>query len=205
MPEAQGRKGFHFQAMEFSFVVEANITAVRVLNAILVRIKEAFVGTSAKSSGKLDTFDLAILEILQTNNTTPQRAISEQVNLSPAAVHRRIRQMQESGVIVGNYAAVDPQSVGRPLTIVVEVDIESERIDLLDAAKRSFTSDPAVQQCYYVTGDADFVLIIIVASMADYEALTRRLFFVNNNVKKFRTLVVMDRVKTGVSVDLTDP
>ncbi|TDH35162.1 Lrp/AsnC family transcriptional regulator [Pseudohoeflea suaedae] len=160
--------------------------------------------TLGKSVGKLDSFDLAILEILQRDNTTPQRTIGEEVNLSPAAVHRRIRQMQKTGVIVGNYSAIDPQRVGRPLTIVVEVDIESERIDLLDAAKRSFTNDPAVQQCYYVTGEADFVLIVIVPSMTDYEALTRRLFFVNNNVKKFRTLVVMERVKTGVAIDLTD-
>lgn len=155
-------------------------------------------------SGKipLDPFDLAILEILQRNNMTPQRLIGEEVNLSPAAVHRRIRRMQDEGVIVGNYAVIDPAQVGLPFTIVVEVNVESERLDLLDAAKRSFAEDPEVQQCYYVTGDADFVLIVNVPSMAAYEALTRRLFFGNHNVKRFRTLVVMDRIKAGLAVSL---
>lgn len=148
----------------------------------------------------LDSFDLAILGILQGDNTTPQRAIGERVNLSAAAVHRRIKRMEADGVIVGNIASVDPARVGRPITIIVEVGIENERLDLLDAAKKSFSAAPEVQQCYYVTGDADFVLVITVASMAEYEALTRRLFFENHNVKRFRTLVVMDRIKTGLAV-----
>lgn len=150
----------------------------------------------------LDEFDLAILEILQRDNSMSQRTIAERVNLSPAAVHRRIRRMREEGVIVGNYAVADPARVGLPITIVVEVHVESERLDLLDATKRSFANDPQVQQCYYVTGEADFVLIVTVASMGEYEALTRRLFFENHNVKRFRTLVVMDRIKAGLAVPL---
>ena len=61
-------------------------------------------------------------------------------------------------------------------------------------------SGPEVQQCYYVTGDADFMLVITVATMAEYEALARRLFDDNKNVKWFRTIVVMDRVKAGMTV-----
>ena len=152
----------------------------------------------------LDSFDLAILEILQQDNTTPQRVIGEKVNLSAAAVHRRIRRLEADAVITGNVACVDPARVGRPITIVVQVGIESERLDLLDATKHSFSKAPEVQQCFYVTGEADFVLIITVASMSEYEALTRRLFFQNHNVKRFRTLVVMDRVKTGLAVPLHD-
>jgi DNA-binding Lrp family transcriptional regulator len=157
------------------------------------------------SPAELDRFDLAILDILQQDNTTPQRLIGEKVNLSTAAVHRRIRRLEGEGVIAGNVASIDPARVGRPITIVVDVQVESERLDMLDATKRSFSSAPEVQQCYYVTGDADFVLIITVASMGEYEALTRKLFFGNHNVKRFRTLVVMDRIKTGVTVPLQQP
>lgn len=157
---------------------------------------------SARGLSGLDRFDLAILDILQRDNTTPQRLIGEQVHLSAAAVHRRIRRMEADGVIAGNVVSVDPGRVGRPITIVVEVHIESERLDLLDGAKKSFAEAPEVQQCYYVTGDADFVLIVTVATMSEYEALTRRLFFQNHNVKRFRTLVVMDRIKTSLAVPL---
>jgi DNA-binding Lrp family transcriptional regulator len=152
----------------------------------------------ALSKPPVDAFDLAILRILQKDNTTPQRRIGEAVNLSAPAVQRRIKRMEEAGVISANVALIDPEKVGYPLTIVVEVELESERLELIDKAKRAFASAPEVQQCYYVTGEADFVLVVVASSMADYEALTRRLFFGNQNVKRFRTLVAMDRVKTGL-------
>ncbi|SDP89373.1 Lrp/AsnC family transcriptional regulator [Phyllobacterium sp. OV277] len=150
----------------------------------------------------LDHFDLAILDILQRDNATPQRIIGEAVNLSAPAVQRRIKRMEETGIIQANIAVLDPAKVGQPITLFVEVEVESERIDLIDAAKRSFAAAAEVQQCYYVTGEADFILVVIVASMTEYEALTRRLFFGNHNVKRFRTVVVMDRVKTGMTIPL---
>jgi DNA-binding Lrp family transcriptional regulator len=155
---------------------------------------------SITPSAELDDYDIAILKILQADNTVPQRVIGERVHLSAAAVQRRIRRMEDDGVIIGHVALVDPVRVGRPITIVVEVDMESEQAVLLDAAKKSFLADLDVQQCYYVAGDADFVLIVTVASMDDYQALTRRLFFDNANVKRFRTLVVMDKIKAELSV-----
>ncbi|MEI9417420.1 MULTISPECIES: Lrp/AsnC family transcriptional regulator [unclassified Mesorhizobium] len=152
--------------------------------------------------GSLDSFDLAILTILQRDNTTPQRLIGEAVNLSAPAVQRRIKRMEQTGVIAGNVAIVEPAALGQPITIFVEVELESERTELIDAAKRQFSAEPQVQQCYYVTGESDFILIITVADMGAYEALTRKLFFGSNNVRKFRTFVAMDRVKVGLTVPL---
>lgn len=150
----------------------------------------------------LDSFDLAILGILQRDASTPQRVIGEAVSLSAAAVQRRIRRMEEAGVIQANVAVIDPSHVGHPLTIFVEVELISETAEQIDAVKREFASLPEVQQCYYVTGEADFVLVMVVPSMGSYEALTRRLFFGNSNVKRFRTFVAMDRVKVGLAVPL---
>ncbi|UVF18134.1 Lrp/AsnC family transcriptional regulator [Microvirga terrae] len=152
----------------------------------------------------LDRHDRAILAILQRNNATPQRLIGEAVNLSAPAVQRRIRRMEEAGVITANVAVVDPARLGPSITIVVEVEVISETAELIDAAKREFAAIPEVQQCYYVTGEADFVLIVVVPTMTAYEALTRRLFFGNNNVKRFRTLVAMDRIKVGLTVPVAE-
>lgn len=151
-------------------------------------------------AGDLDSFDLAILEILQRDNTTPQRTIGEAVNLSAAAVQRRIKRMQQSGVIQANVAVVDPARLGRPITLLVEVAVESERADLIERLKKSLAAAPEVQQCYYVTGETDFVVVITVATMSEYEALAHRLFFKNQNVRRFQTLVVMGRVKVGLEV-----
>ncbi len=152
---------------------------------------------------EIDHFDRRILAILQRNNKMPQREIGERVNLSAPAVQRRISRLEESGIIAANVAIAAPEKLGRALTIVVEVGIESERIEELDALKSSFRKAPEVQQCYYVTGEADFVLVVLVADMAEYEALTRRLFFGNPNVRKFRTLVTMDRVKFDTAIDIS--
>lgn len=149
---------------------------------------------------RLDAFDRKILAILQQDNTTPQRTIGEAVSLSAPAVQRRIKRMTEDGVIRANVAVVDPAAVGQSITLFVEVEVISETAEHIEAAKRAFAATPEIQQCYYVTGEADFILVITVPVMADYEALTRRLFFGNNNVKRFRTFVAMDRVKVGLGV-----
>jgi Lrp/AsnC family leucine-responsive transcriptional regulator len=164
---------------------------------------EVTLDRGAKSStADLDRFDLDILDILQRDNMTSQRAIGEAINLSAPAVQRRIKKMEEAGVIKANVAVIDPPSVGQAITILVEVHVESERIDLLDATKIRLAAAPEVQQCYYVTGDADFILVITVPTMSDYETFTRRLFFENANVKRFRTLVVMDRVKVSLTIPI---
>lgn len=147
----------------------------------------------------LDGFDRAILEIVQRDNTTPLRVLSEHVNLSPASVQRRLKRLEESGVITGYVAVVDPVRVGKPITIVVEVMTDSTNISVLEAMKKSFAV-PEVQQCYYVTGEADFVLIVNVANMQEYQSLSRRLFAENPNVRWFKTMVALDRLKVGLEV-----
>jgi Lrp/AsnC family transcriptional regulator, leucine-responsive regulatory protein len=154
------------------------------------------------NNSPLDRFDRAILAILQSDNTTPQRTIGRDIGLSAPAVQRRIKKMQGNGVINANIAVVNPAHVGQQITIVVEIEVISETIHLLDAIKHQFQSASEVQQCYYVTGDADFVMIVVVPTMADYESFTRRYFFSNANIKKFKSFVVMDRVKVGLAIDL---
>jgi len=150
----------------------------------------------------LDKFDLAILKVLQKDNLTPQRTIGESIGLSAAAVQRRIKRMRETGVISADITVINREKVGRMITLFVEVKMESEKIELIDQAKNSFRSAPEVQQCYYVTGETDFVLVIIAPSMYDYEQLTRRLFFSNKNIKSFRTIVTLDIVKEGLEIPL---
>lgn len=150
----------------------------------------------------LDRFDLAILDILQADNTTPQRAIAQAVNLSAPAVERRIQRLKDSGVIRANVAVLDPVKVGKPLTIVLEVHLDNERPDRTAPLRARIAAEDAVQQCYSVTGEADYLLVVNVASMADYEALTRRLFEGDDNIKRFRTSVALASLKTGLRVPL---
>ncbi|HSX55149.1 MAG TPA: Lrp/AsnC family transcriptional regulator [Sphingomonas sp.] len=154
--------------------------------------------TAAKRT--LDSFDRAILRILQRDNKTPQRRIGEAVNLSAAAVQRRIAAMEEAGIIARNVAVVDTHAVAMTITSIVEVQMINEHQQTADAARALFQATPEVQQCYYVTGGISFVLVIVAPDMPSYEALTRRLFNENQAVANFRSLIALDRVKTGSEI-----
>ncbi|MDH4873990.1 Lrp/AsnC family transcriptional regulator [Pseudomonas sp. BN515] len=148
----------------------------------------------------LDAFDLKLIHHVQQDASLSQAELGNRVNLSSAAVNRRLKRLGDEGVIRKTVALVDPQQLGHGLTIIAEVEVESERLDLLDAMKRSFLACPQVQQCYYVAGEFDFVLVLACRSMEQYTELTRQLFFESNNVKRFRTLVSMSNVKVGLEV-----
>lgn len=148
----------------------------------------------------LDEFDRAILRIVQKDNRTPQRQIAERVNLSAAAVQRRIAAMENAGIIAGNTAVVNVQAVSMSITAIVEIRLKDERIETVDTAKTLFRSAPEVQQCYYVTGGISFILIVVAPDMSAYEEITRRLFAQNDSVASYRSLIALDRVKAGSAV-----
>jgi Lrp/AsnC family transcriptional regulator, leucine-responsive regulatory protein len=149
---------------------------------------------------ELDSFDLKILAIVQENNQTPHREIGEQVNLSVPSVARRLQKLRSAGVIAADRSILNPDALGSRVTIITHVSAENEAIELLDQMKARFEACEQVQQCYYVTGDVDFILIFCTRDMAEYTALTRTLFFAEGNVQSFRTFVVMERVKTTLDV-----
>jgi Lrp/AsnC family leucine-responsive transcriptional regulator len=149
----------------------------------------------------LDSYDRKILNVLQVNNRISQRELAEEVNLSPSAVNRRISALEAAGVIQFNVSIVDPALVGRPITIIVEVKLENERLDLLDEIKKRFVNCPQVQQVYYVTGDFDFLLVMNVRDMGEYEQLTRELFFFGN-IKQFKTFVAMQNNKRTFAIPI---
>ncbi len=150
----------------------------------------------------MDSADYALLRLLQENARQNLDILSDKSGLSVASVQRRLKKLRDEGVIEKEIAVLDPEKTGYPMTFIVMVEMEREQLDQLDAFKRTARADVQVQQCYYVTGEADFCLICVAENMSDFEALTHRLFFGNRNVRRFRTSVVMDRTKTGLSIPL---
>lgn len=154
----------------------------------------------------LDRFDRAILREVQKNAKTPLRDIGARVHLSAAAVQRRLRRMEREGVVHANVAVVDPRACGAMITVVVEVELEREHTKAIEQLKTRLRAAPQVQQCYYVTGRTDFLLVVVVPDMTTYEAFISEYFFDDPDIKRFESLVVMDRVKAGLDVDIpADP
>ena len=151
---------------------------------------------------QLDRVDRRILDAMQQNNRMTSEELGELVGLSPTACQRRLKRLRADKVIEADVSIVAPKIVGRPVTMLALVSLERERADIVDRFKSAIRSTKEVMIGFYVTGDADFVLIITARDMEDYEQFTRRFFYENNDIKGFKTMVVMDRVKAGFTVPI---
>lgn len=147
-----------------------------------------------------DQADRILLDQLQTDATQGIDALAHACGLSVASVQRRLKRLRASGAIAREVAQLEPAAVGLPMTFVIMVELERERREQLADFRARVRDEPQVQQAYYVTGESDFALVCVARDMADFEALTHRLFFENGNVRRFRTSVVMERTKVGLSV-----
>jgi Lrp/AsnC family transcriptional regulator, leucine-responsive regulatory protein len=150
----------------------------------------------------IDAIDAQILTALQKDNRLTSDQLSALVNLSPTAVQRRVKRLRAAGVIEADVSIVSPSAVGRPILMLVSVSLEHERADIIDRFKQSIRAAPEIMSGYYVTGEADFVLIVTAKSMEHYESFIRRFFYNTPNVKSFKTLVVVDRVKSGFTLPI---
>ncbi|EPL5054643.1 Lrp/AsnC family transcriptional regulator [Pectobacterium brasiliense] len=150
----------------------------------------------------LDRFDLSILDMLQTNNRLPHSAIAEKVGLSTPSVQRRISRLEDKGVIRANIALIEPAYVGNPVTAVIESRLTEDRSIVMDRAKRYFRNVDEIQQCYFVNGGVSFIIIMIARDLQHFERLVRQHFADNQDILTYKTLIVLDPVKTGMKVPL---
>lgn len=148
----------------------------------------------------MDNFEARILNALQRNARVTAETLSAQVGLSPDACRKRLARLRASDYIEAEIAVLNPARAGRGLILIVEVTLQNEHKAHLDRFKAAMQAAPEVMQCYYVTGNADFILILSAKDMSDFESFTRRYFFAEDNVLRFRTSAVMDRVKTGFAI-----
>ena len=151
---------------------------------------------------KLDSFDLKILELIQVNNKITSQVLAKKVGLSSSACQRRINSMRKAKIIKKDVSVIDQNIIGRQITIVVQVLSDKEGIEYSEEFKKLMIKAPEVMQCYYVTGDYDYVLIATFVDMEEYELFTRKYFLNNNNIKRFSSMVVMNRVKENLSIPL---
>jgi Lrp/AsnC family transcriptional regulator, leucine-responsive regulatory protein len=152
---------------------------------------------------KLDSFDRQILNLVQENASRTAEQLSESVSLSISAIQRRLRRLHEMGVIQRNIAVADPQLLGRPTFFVVALQIERERPELLGQLRRWLANEAQVQQAFYVTGEADFALIVTAPDTASYDELMARMVKENANIRRFTTNVALGIVKRGLAIPVS--
>jgi len=147
----------------------------------------------------IDDADRRLMDLLQADASRSNQALAEAAHLSPATCLRRVRRLRQIGLIDREVAILDPDrlatALGHGLTALVELTLERQGAEHLDALEWRLVAEPAVQQCYRVSPGPDFVLVVYVPDMPDYLALSRRLFTADLNVRNVKTYFSTRRTK----------
>ena len=148
----------------------------------------------------LDELDLRLLTLLQDDASRSNQALAQAAGVSPATALRRVRRLVESGVIERTVAVVAPQALGVGLSAVVEVTLDRQGAEHLDAFEARAVAEGAVQQCWRVSPGPDFVLVMHARDMPGYQALAQRLFTQDANVRNVKTYFAIKRGKFTTEV-----
>ncbi|MEO8014476.1 MAG: Lrp/AsnC family transcriptional regulator [Polaromonas sp.] len=154
----------------------------------------------------LDKLDKAILRRLQENGRETYDQLAGQVGLSPSAVLRRVKRLEETSVIDRYVALVKPESVGLGLTAYITVrlekHLESHKRNPMDLFRASVQTWPEVVECAALTGEMDYLLRVLVADMAHYSRFIMDTLLRHASVQDCKTSFVLDRVKSTTAVPL---
>jgi len=120
---------------------------------------------------ELDALDRAILGALLEDGRLSQVELAERVPLSPTAIARRIRALEERGVIQGYQACINRQALGLGMTVIVHIGLTSQSEDLLEAFEKAVAAAPSVVSCHLMSGEDDYLLTVLARDLADYERI----------------------------------
>ena len=135
----------------------------------------------------IDATDRRILTVLQKDGRITNAELSEQVNLSPSACHRRVQRLEEDGFIAGYVALLDTRKLGRPTTVFVEITLQGQADDLLDAFEREVAKVPDILECHLMAGTADYLIKIMAEDTEDFARIHRRFLSRLPGVRQMQT------------------
>ena len=147
------------------------------------------------SATKLDAIDRNILAHLQQNARISKAKLAEIVGLSPAPCQRRLRTLEEAGIIREYVALLDPRSVNRDVVVFIEIRLDLQVKDRLDILEKAISQWPEVLECYLMTGDADYLLRVAVPDVEAYEQFLRSKLTRLESVASIKSSFALQQVK----------
>lgn len=155
----------------------------------------------------IDETDFRLLDQLQRDASLSNQALAQRVHVSPPTCLRRVRRLTEAGLIERQIAILSADRLapilGFGLTAIVEITLDRQDAERLDAFEARVSLDDAVQQCYRVSPGPDFCLVVVTADMPGYQALAQRLFTADANVRNVKAFFCVQRSKFQPAVPLS--
>ncbi len=150
----------------------------------------------------LDLHSLHILEALQENAHLTVQQLADRIGLSTTPVWRRIKEMQANGVIRGYTALIDAEKVGLGLRVVVEANLGQHTEDVVRRFERAVAACPQIVQCFSTTGQADYLMTIVVPDIKRYEQFLHDTLFKLPGITHVRSSIVLKEVKPDAKLPL---
>ncbi len=154
---------------------------------------------------EFDAIDLRLLAALQDDASLSNQDLAARVAVSPATCLRRVKRLAEAGVIEKRVALLSPDKLGAGLSALLEVTLDRQGAEHLDAFEARAVQEAAVQQCWRVSPGPDFVLVVQLADMAAYHAFTQRLLTQDANVRNIKAFFSVKRAKFDPRIALPSP
>jgi DNA-binding Lrp family transcriptional regulator len=151
----------------------------------------------------LDAIDRKILARLQEDARIPNVELSDAVGLSPAPCLRRVRTLEEKGVIRKHVTLLDPSSVGLPVSVFVNVSLERQIEKALQRFESAILTRPEVMECYLMTGDADYLLRVVCADLVAYERFLLNHLTQIPSVASIRSSFALKQVKYSTALPVS--
>ena len=152
---------------------------------------------SSSNKTKLDRIDKTILNILSNNGRISNQELSEQIGLSPTPCFRRVKALEKSGIISGYKATINEQALGLSVAVFMSVKLERQIASSIKDFEHAISKCPEVVDCWLMTGDNDYLIRVLVASLEDYENFLTTVFTKIPGIASIQSSVSLRRVKSS--------
>lgn len=143
----------------------------------------------------MDRSDIALLEALQDDSALSIADLAERVALSPSACHRRVKAMEQSGIITSYGARLDPKLLGLTVEVFVEITLNSQSREAMDRFERAVSDFDDILECHLMSGTADYLLRVAARDLGQYDAIHRDCLARLPGVSAMRSSFSLRRIK----------
>ena len=154
------------------------------------------------ATAELDRIDREILRLLMQDAARSLAEIAQEVDLTPTPCWKRIKRMEEAGVITGRVALVDATLVGLPISVFVSVETGDHSAEWIGRFADAVAALPEIVECWRLGGDVDYLLRVVVPDMAGYDAFYRRFVAAVPSLRKVTGRFAMERVKSTTALPI---
>lgn len=149
---------------------------------------------------KLDKQDQRILEVLQKNCRVSTQELAAQANMSTATCWRRLRALEESGIIESYRAVLNREKMGYGVCAFVHASIDRQHYKIVEEIEQEIIAHPGVMECYTATGDADLVLRVVAADINDFDRFLQGFLFKLKGISRVRSNITLQEIKQTTEI-----